>query len=426
LKYAVLTSQHLKNFCASTLLEELANGVDAHQLHPIPAATILNSGSVLAHGEIFTDNLANWIRKGFVAGPFHIPPCKDFRSNSMLAVTQKDKVRVIMDLSNPEGECFNDDVDINSVEKVHMATAKEFGYAVVDCGHGARMWKFVMRDASKIYPLNSTAVAAFDRLGNTVLTIVSTMTGIPRRMVFRTLDDVPIVTPASSSVGPHFTATYKDVCHKLNISLAENCPSLEKAFEDSMIGTLLGIQFDTKKLTWTVSALKRECLLHDIVPALHGAEVCLLDMQHIMGILHDFAQRCPFLKAFRQPLNAFLARLIKNPHLNIRLPTQARKDLRIWAAVIADSASPLPIPHRPRPPSFSALNFVTDTASASYVQVRRRRVPSERPGIRGAAAIGICQSGAVWLCARVTWPTHLLLHARDEKDRAYGCKSRIV
>jgi hypothetical protein len=252
------------------------------------------------------------------------------------------------------------------------------------------------------------------------------MTGIPKSMVFRTLDDVPIVTPASSSVGPHFAATYKDVCRKLNISLAENCPSLEKAFEDSTIGTVLGIQFDTTKLTWTVSALKRECLLHDIVPALHGTELCLLDMQHIMGILHDFAQMCPFLKAFRQPLNAFLARLIKNPQLNIQLPTQARKDLRIWAAVIADSASPLPIPHRPRPPSFSALNFVTDAAGARYVQVRRRRIPSERPGIRGAAAIGICQSGAVWLCARVTWPTHLLLHARDEKDRAYGCKSTTL
>ncbi len=139
---------------ASTLLEELSHGVDAHQLHPLPAATIPNSGSVLAHGEIFTDNLANWIRKGFVAGPFHIPPCKDFRSNSMLAVTQKDKVRVIMDLSNPEGECFNDNVDKNSVEKVHMATAKEFGYAVVECGHGA-CGSLICAMLTKIYQLNS-------------------------------------------------------------------------------------------------------------------------------------------------------------------------------------------------------------------------------------------------------------------------------
>ena len=42
------------------------------------------------------------------------------------------------------------------------------------------------------------------------------------------------------------------------------------------------------------------------------------------------------------------------------------------------------------------------------------------------AAIGIGQQCEIWLCARVTWPAYLLLKARDEKKRAYGCKSTTL
>ena len=73
------------------------------------------------------------------------------------------------------------------------------------------------------------------------------------------------------------------------------------------------------------------------------------------------------------------------------------------------------IPHRPSPPSFSALHFVSDAAGTRFVKVRRQRVPCETPGIRGAASIDISPTGTIWLCCRVTWPTHLLLTAKDEE-----------
>jgi hypothetical protein len=83
-----------------------------------------------------------------------------------------------------------------------MSSAKEFGYSVVDCGVGARMWKFDMTDAYKNLPAKladlrlqgfswlqayfietqqvfgaSTAVASFDRLGNTILAFTVAVTG---------------------------------------------------------------------------------------------------------------------------------------------------------------------------------------------------------------------------------------------------------
>ncbi len=98
----------------------------------------------------------------------------------------------------------------------------------------------------------------------------------------------------------------------------------------------------------------------------------------------------------------------------------------VWAAVAEASAASLPIPHRPVPPSLSALHFVSDATDARYVTVKRRQIPTEKPGDRGAAAVGIASSGSIWFCARVTWPTFLLLHTRDERDKAYGCKSTTL
>jgi hypothetical protein len=129
-------------------------------------------------------------------------------------------------------------------------------------------------------------------------------------------------------------------------------------------------------------------------------------------------QMCPFLSGFRQPLNCALSAALEHPSRSQQLPFQARQDLRVWAGVVTYSVTPLPIPHRPVAPSLSALHFVSDEAGARYVTVRRKRIPTETPGDRGAAAIGICQSGAIWLCARITWPTFMLLHASDEKGQA--------
>jgi len=434
-----------------TVIRELLSGVDALQLFSLPGDFIPNSGSVLEHGEKFTDVLASWIKQGFVAGPFFDPPFPEFRANSMMAVQQKEKVRIIMNLSSPSGLCFNDAVDTDSLERVHMSTAKSFGFAILECGRHARLWKFDMSDAYKNLPARledlrlqgfswlqaffvetqqafgaRTAVAAFDRLGNTIMTLAICTTGIPRHLVFRTLDDVPVVTPALSPDGPRFCAEYKRICKKLNVKLAASCPQFEKSFEDSTIGTVLGIRFDTSRLTWTVSPAKRDAILSDIAFPLAGQHISLEEMQHLMGSLNDFGQMCPFLQAFRLPLNNFLAELLLDPDLPLPMPPQAQADLRVWAAVVTATVVPLPIPSRPLPPSYSALQFVSDAAGARFVKVKRKRIPCETPDVRGAASIGISESGKIWFCCRVTWPTHLLLHARDELGKAYGCKSTTL
>ena len=415
---------------------------------PLPGITVPNSVSVTAHGAQFTDVLAHWIKCGFVAGPFVLPPYPNFRVNQMLAIDQHSKVRIVMNLSGPEGESFNDAIIEESLEKVHMSTAREFGYTVIDCGRGARMWKWDMDNAYKNLPAkicdlrlqgfswlgrffvesqqafgSKAAVAAFDRLGRVVADLALNMCALPRAFLHRTLDDLPVVTPSQSVEGPRFAAAYRNICDEVGIKLADNCPKLVKAFEDSTVGTVLGVRFCTDTLSWSISPNKYNKILLCIQDAMLGMPMDLLAMQTLMGHLNDLGQMCQFARGFRYNLNNFLALLCQGNTEPLPIPTQARRDLEVWARMLAAAATGLPIPRRPMLPSLAAITFVSDAAGARFAKVNGKFIPFGEQGDRGGASISAVEDGPIWFFASVTWPENLLLHARDSRDHAYGCKS---
>ncbi len=86
---------------AQKLINELKHGVVLPAKTILPENTEQNAPSVANHGLVFTDTLAHWILSGYVAGPFHLPPLKSFRCNSMMAIEQKSKIRIVMNLSTP-------------------------------------------------------------------------------------------------------------------------------------------------------------------------------------------------------------------------------------------------------------------------------------------------------------------------------------
>jgi len=430
------------------LIQDLSTGVTVPFSAPLPAIVVPNSVSVLAHGRQFTDTLAYWVKCGFVAGPFVLPPCPQFRINQMLAIDQHNKVRIVMNLSGPEGLSFNDAIVEAALEKVHMSTARQFGYTVVDCGHGARMWKWDMDNAYKNLPAKTSdlrlqgfewlgrlfvetqqafgaksAVAAFDRLGRVMADLALASCALPRHLLHRTLDDLPIVTPAASVEGPKFAVAYRNICAQVGIKLAENCPKLEKAFEDSTTGTVLGIRFQTSDLTWSISPQKFNKILACAHGPLTGQPVDLLAMQTLMGLLNDLSQMCQFARGFRFHLNSFLAFLTAHAPATAPLTNAAKLDLGVWVRMSESAVQGLPIPSRPIPPSLAALTFVSDAAGARFAKIDGRFVPYGEQDDRGGASISAVEDGPVWFYASVTWPAHMLLHARDAQDHAYGCKS---
>jgi hypothetical protein len=110
----------------------------------------------------------------------------------------------------------------------------------------------------------TTAAANFDEVASTVLDLAKSESNTPGVMIHRTLDDVAAVCPADKDWNKQFTDTYKRLATKINVQLTEECPNKEKAFTDSTFGTVLGVIFDTDRLSWKIPEHKTEGLLQDM------------------------------------------------------------------------------------------------------------------------------------------------------------------
>ena len=130
----------------------LLDGAKAFQKSELPPVNTVNAKSALEHGEVLTDTFATWIKKGFVVGPFDSPPLPGFRVNPLGAVVRNRKVRPILNMSGPKNKSFNDNVDRDKLERLHMGTAKQFGTALKAAGKDAVFSKFDIQDAYKLIP----------------------------------------------------------------------------------------------------------------------------------------------------------------------------------------------------------------------------------------------------------------------------------
>ena len=221
---------------ANKVLEYLSEGAGAYQRGELPPLNSANSKTAYENGALLTDTIATWIKKEFVAGPFNTPPMAGFRANPLAVVVRNGKVRPILNTSGPKGRSFNDNVDKSKLERLHMGTAKQFGFSLMRAGKGAKFSKFDLQDAYKLIPAKKKdfrlqgfswlgkwfvetqqgfggvpSPSNFDRLAKTKDVVVCIKSGTPRSKVHRALDDSPCVAQAGSGIVERFSATMKSV-----------------------------------------------------------------------------------------------------------------------------------------------------------------------------------------------------------------------
>ena len=420
---------------ADLTIKNLVEGAQSFQVNYLRGGLMRNAASAKIHGATFTEVLSTWLDKEFVAGPFLSPPLREFRANSLMAEVQRGKVRPILNMSYPEGESFNDNIDKEALTKVRMSSAKQFGQTVLRLGGGSVMTKIDMKDAYKNVPSriedlrlqgfhwlgacfvetqqifgSAAPVANFDNMANTILNVVLAQCEIPRQLVHRTLDDTVCVTPTGLDWGQQFSDKYKEVCGQVNVKLAEDCPRNEKAFTQVTRGTVLGIQFDTNRLAWRIASDKRAELLANIHTVIHGGHVDLKQIETTAGRMNNFGQMCPFLQAYKRPLNDLLAAFREDYSVLLEVSQDLILDLRVWAAVVAYSNRWLPIPREVTHPPTNAVQFVSDAAGG--------QASEEWTGV---ASLGISESGGFWFMARGKWP-RAILQGLDEKGARFCSK----
>ena len=429
------------------VLKSVLEGAQAHQVEHLPPVICPNNKSLIEAGERVTDELASGIKKGFIAGPFSKPPLKEFRSNTMNAIKQKDKIRLVMDLSRPEGKCYNSNLLPNSSRSVSMSSPRLFSFSLLESGPGAVMSKHDWTDAYKNIPVMSkdlrlqgfswmgksfvelslvfgsvNSVEEFDNLGELFLSLVCAISKFPRNLTHRTLDDVPVVSPKDSGLTEKFSSVYKQLCKELNIELAPDCPQSVKAFTNQTSGTVLGFKFNSITLSWAFSEDKADDILRRITVFLGMFKSYLLPLQELAGCLENFGSMSPFTKAFRLPLYGFIRKFKSNEKIQLIIPNSVKSDLAVWSNVIQYSKKGLPIAPRPSLPPIYAIRCTSDAAGVDLTLS-----PNETEGERfGAASILHTRDHISLLISRIFWPPHFIFHAKDNKGTRIAAKSSTL
>jgi hypothetical protein len=351
-------------------------------------------------------------------------------------------VRPVLNVLEPCGSSFNDNVDKRRVEKVVMDTARSFSYKILRAGKSARLDKTDVKDAFKNMPAKTeelnlqgfmvenryftelrmifgarTALAHYDVLGNTIEKLAIAESGIPKHFVGRAVDDQPVATPASSTWGKKFTNSYRRICEMVNVELAENCENCDKAFSDTTRGKVLGIWFDTELLSWKLpdeKALATRIMINDLVSK---DNVSLDELQSLLGRLNFVCMMCPFLKAFRYNMNRELTRRILDPSLCSKLSDDARNDLLLHERFLADNDW-CPIAREPTGPPPSAVYFVSDAAGMPSNTTYTEPI--------GFGIAGFDYLGSMVHADQYFWPKNFITEAKDDKGVRFGDKSTTL
>jgi hypothetical protein len=420
---------------AKKSIEILSKGAPAYQSKYLRPMLLSNAPSVLEYGNIFTSTLQEWIEKDFVAGPFLSPPVSDFRANSLMAEAQKDKVRPILNMSSPKGWSFNCNIDDYSLPRTYQSSARRFGQTLLDVGKGAIFSKMDMRDAFKLVPskpedyrlqgfrwLNryfidtqqifgsTPSVSNFDRVAETVLDVVLASTGVPRKNIHRTLDDVVCVARPETGWCQSFSTAYRETCLEFNIPLAEDCPRREKAFSNETSGTVLGVQFRSDTMQWRLGEQKISGLLNSIHLMYTCGHADLKQTERLVGKLNNFGQMMPLLSTFRRPMNEFLSSFGEDYSILLPVPEEFLRDLEVWYSVIASSSAWLPIPREQKFPDTDAIHFTSDAAGG---------IGNEEWA--GVASLGHFEEKAFWFMCRGRWPESIYWMV-DEKGSSFASK----
>ncbi len=434
---------------AEKVISDLSTGASSYQISDLPPIMAPNSSSCFEHGELLTDKIATWVKEGFVSGPFESPPMPGFRSNPLIAVARNRKIRPVVNMSGPKGASFNDNLDRPKLEKVKMTTAKQFGFSLREAGVRAVFSKFDIKDAYKLIPVKIgdlrlqgfywlgkyfvetqetfggvPSVCNFDRLGSTVTTLVVVLSEIPREAVSRTLDDFQCLGPEFGGIAEKFTRVMKEVCGFLNIPLAENCARNEKAFELQTKGTVLGINFDSTDLSWSISNEKGEKIVRRCMEAFHASHLNLQQTQKLMGSINDLAQMNHFLKFYKGTGNNLLGKFSNNSSLLLMVPDEMKRDLLVIAKSALTAIKGLPIPARGCLPPLSTLTFYSDAAGAKYNFQNGVFCLDHEPS-RGVCVIGGESPMDTWIWSKLTWPKSFLL-SKDSRGKEFGRKSTTL
>ncbi len=427
-------------------LHDICHGAQPHWARPLPSLSSPNTPSAYLHGAQITDTIAAWITKGFVAGPFLTPLLPHFRVNPLLAIPQHDKIRLVLNLSAPAGSSYNDCLDKWYLPRARMSSSRQFSHGLWSAGPNAVFIKPDMSAAYKNIPQHSSvwpaqgfswlgryfidtstvfgstaAVAQFDAFAATLQNLTLLRCCIPSHYMFRQLDDLPVISPADDSSCARFYDCYLSLCRDLNVKLAPPCPHSDKSFGPTTSGIVLGVQFHSSSLTWSLPHRKLSLIAQSIDQFLASSTSTLPPLQTLLGLFNDVCLMFDFLKFLRPPLQFFHNSFHDNSTISLPIPSPVRNNLLTWRHMLSTLFSGLPIHPPVHGPPFSSLCFWSDAAACVFPTTPDLLLPP-----RGVASLGGQNLSDLWFCARLSWPLSLITTTQDSRGNVFGHNSTTL
>ena len=309
----------LNNALLDTICDDLTHGANIGCVGTFRSPSIsANAPSSFEFGPHVSDAIADWIHKGFAYGPITLGEVpKNAKINGIMCKQKPNgSVRIILNLSSPEGLSVNEGIDEKDFPATMSSTLKWIR-VLNRAGRNCRMTKVDWSDAYKhlavrVEDLNlqwfswlgmafcelclifgsKSSVGLYDRLAKQVLAIVCAKSGMPSYMVCQHLDDCVAAAPEDSELIYSFDNCYYEVADQLGIRLAPR-DDPEKAFGPSTSGVVFGVHYDTVNWTWSIPAEKLCRILHNIEEATTSLTISQGLMMSICGKILDVRPLVP-------------------------------------------------------------------------------------------------------------------------------------
>ena len=264
-------------------------------------STATNAPSAYEQGEKVSDELASWISKGFVVGPLtenEIPFENVKYSGLMTKIKPNGSVRPILNFSKGVPKSLNEGINSKDFPTV-MSSTENWVRVLLRCGKGARFCKNDWASAYKHLRVRKkeiwmqgfnwlgriffelclvfggkSSAGLYDQLAKLVLWIALVLAQFPEHLCVQHLDDVCAASPAGTKSVDIFYESYRDVCSKVGVELADPSDH-DKAFPPTTNGIVLGICYDMGEGvngTWYLREDKMANIITMLEKAIEGEE----------------------------------------------------------------------------------------------------------------------------------------------------------
>ena len=359
-----------------------------------------NSNSSFKFGRQVTDEIADWVAKGFAAGPVDegdLPA--GAKINSILCREKPNgAVRVILNLSAPQGVSVNDGIDISNFPATMSSTEKYIG-VLNEAGIGCLMTKIDWAAAYKHVAVakkdmnlqwfqwlgkffvekclvfgGASSAGIYDRLAKTVLDIVVRASGFPASMICQHLDDVCAAAPAGSGLAGEFDRKYTEIAGRIGVKLAPR-DDPDKSFAESTVGVVFGVRYDTEAWTWGMPEDKLSKFGDQVKRLLAAEEVRQDEIQSVVGRIINVKALVPGGRFSMDHLMRLQNVHDKGSQM-VRLNDKFKRQLYNWLVLLMACSGRASIPREEERLPPWAVECFTDAAGGSL----------ESPG-RGLGAV---------------------------------------